>query len=552
MNWRPRSWSALLFPMLLVAAAPGTAALPPPIGDVMAGEFALQEGDLEAAARYYLLAAQVSPDAGLAERATRVAVLADQPAMAERALARWRTLAPESLPMRAAALSLAMRQGEHERAMDEVRELFAAQGDDGFQAMLAVLSQARGDEAVVARGVARSIHQEALLPQTLSAWLQFAGLARRLDDRPLSDQLVEAGLARFPDDPRARLLRASRLRETGDEAAARDALLALGAADDLPEDLRRPTAGELARLGAYREAAALLATAPQDDGSYGQRAAWLVAAEDPAGLLALYREVEALAASPSPSRRLLLGHLAEALERWSDAERWYAGIPRGAGHDLAMLRRARALDQLDRADDALDLLHELQADESADGERQRDSYLFESELLERRQRRDEALTAIDKGLKVFEDDPVMLYARAMLHERGDRVDAALADLRRIIDENPEDAQALNAYGYTLADRTGRFAEALPYIERAYALEPESAPVIDSLGWVNFNLGRTERALELLQRAWARLKDPEIAAHLGEVLWSSGRHEEARTVWLAGAEIDADNPALRRAMEKFKP
>lgn len=77
-------------------------------------------------------------------------------------------------------------------------------------------------------------------------------------------------------------------------------------------------------------------------------------------------------------------------------------------------------------------------------------------------------------------------------------------------------------------------------------------MIDSLGWVNFHLGRPERALELLQRAWDRLKDPEIAAHLGEVLWTTGRRDEARAVWRAGAEIDADNPALRRTMEKYKP
>ena len=131
-----------------------------------------------------------------------------------------------------------------------------------------------------------------------------------------------------------------------------------------------------------------------------------------------------------------------------------------------------------------------------------------------------------------EDDPVLLYGRAMLHERSNRIDAALADLRRIIDENPADAQALNAYGYTLADRGGRYAEALPYLERAYALAPDSAPVIDSLGWVSYRLGREARALELLQQAWARLKDAEIAAHLGEVLWTAGRQDEARTVWNA--------------------
>lgn len=542
----------LLLVLLLALAGPAGAAVPPPLADVMAGEFALQQGDLKAAARYYLLAAQVSPDAAVAERATRVAVLADEPAMAGRALARWRTLAPESLPMRAASMALAMRQGEHESAMDEVRSLLEDAGDEGFQILLAVLSQARGDEAVIARSVMRGMKQEALLPPSLPSWLQFAGLARRLDDRALSDEIVEAGLARFPDDPRARLLTASRLREAGKNEEARAALFALRDAADLPDELRRPTAGELARLGEYRAAAAMLADGPQDDGTYGQRAGWLVAGEDDAALQALYREVEALAAAPSPQRRLLLGHVAEALGRWQDAERWYGGVVRGAGRDLAMLRRAHALDRLDRVQEALDALNELQADDSADGERRRDSYLYESEVLERRGRLDESKAALDAGLQVFEDDPILLYGRAMQHERSDRIDAALADLRRIIDEDPADAQALNAYGYTLADRGGRYAEALPYLERAYALAPDSAPVIDSLGWVNFRLGREARALELLQQAWAQLKDAEIAAHLGEVLWTAGRQDEARRVWRAGVEIDAENAALKRALETFKP
>lgn len=548
MNRRPR----LLLVLLLALAGPAGAAVAPPMADVMAGEFALQQGDLKTAARYYLLAAQVSPDAGVAERATRVAVLADEPAMAGRALARWRVLAPDSLPMRAASMALAMRLGEHETAMEEVRSLLADAGDEGFQILLAVLSQARGDEAVIARSVMREMKQEALLPPSLPAWLQFAGMARRLDDRTLSDEVIEAGLARFPDDPRARLLVASRLREAGKQAEARAALFALRDAGDLPDELLRPAAGELARLGEYRAAAALLAKGPQDDSTYGQRAGWLVAGNEQAGLLVLYREVEALAAAPSPQRRLLLGHMAEALERWQDAERWYGSVARGAGHDVAMLRRAHALDRLDRTQEALDALNELQADDSADGERRRDSYLFESELLERRDRMAEAQVALDAGLQIFEDDPVLLYGRAMLHERSDRIDAALADLRRIIDENPSDAQALNAYGYTLADRGGRYAEALPYLERAYALAPDSAPVIDSLGWVSYRLGRGARALELLQQAWAQLKDAEIAAHLGEVLWTAGRHDEARTVWRAGTEIDADNAALQRALETYKP
>jgi tetratricopeptide (TPR) repeat protein len=93
---------------------------------------------------------------------------------------------------------------------------------------------------------------------------------------------------------------------------------------------------------------------------------------------------------------------------------------------------------------------------------------------------------------------------------------------------------------------------LPYIERAHALLPDSAPILDSLGWVRFRLGERQESLALLRQAWEKLRDPEIAAHLGEVLWTLGQREEARVVWREGAAIDPDNRALRRALETFKP
>lgn len=546
MNLRHRS---ILLLLLLGLAGPA-AATTPPIGDVMAGEFALQQGDLAAAAAFYLSASRASADPGLAERSTRIALLGDQPSLAARALARWRALAPDSPAMRAAAITLALRLGEHETAMEEVAVLLALPEGIGFPVVLATLSEARGDSAVIARSVMRALYDRQQLPDNLSSWLRYAGLARRLDDRPFSDRVIEAGLARYPQDPRARLLEASRLRESGQDQAAREKLLALRASGELPPDLRRATAGELALLGEPALAASLLAEGPQDEASYGQRAAWLVTANDRPGLQALHAELTR-GGPPPPGRRLLLGHIAEALELWEEAARYYANVS-GPGRDLAMLRLARTLDHLGRLDDALDTLHELQSDESADGERVRDSYLFEAELLDRNQRPAEALAALDRGLGVYEDDPALLYGRAMQYERGDQVEPALADLRRIIAANPRDAQALNAYGYTLADRRQKFAEALPYVERAHALEPESAPILDSLGWIQLRLGHGERALGLLQRAWAYLKDAEIAAHLGEALWAAGRQDEARAIWEAGRALDADNPALKQALESHRP
>ena len=549
MNWRHR----LILPtLLLVLSGPAVAAVPAPIGDVMAGEFALQQGDLRAAARYYLLAARVSPDPGIAGRATRIALLGDEPAMAGRALERWRQLAPESPAMRASAIRLALRLGEHESAMDDARGLLALPGDAGFPPLLVSLAEAQGDDAVIARSVLRELFDQSLLPNDLAAWLRAAGLARRLGETAFSDRIIEAGLQAFPDDPRARLLQASRKRTAGDRAGARDALLALSASGAITPDLLRSAAGELALVGEPRLAADLLARGPQDDASFGQRASWLLASQDRAAMQSLYAEIKRDPEPTGPARRLLLGHVAEALELWGEAERWYAGVPAGEGRDLAMLRSARIQALQGRLDAALETLHELQADTSADGERVRDAYLLESELLEGSQRGNDAFAAIERGLGIFEDDPALLYARAMAHERADRVDAALADLRRIIQDNPDDANALNAYGYTLAERRRDYGTALPYVRRALVIEPESAPILDSLGWIELRLGRHESALALLRKAWDRLKDAEIAAHLGEALWLGGRQDEARAVWREGQGIDPANRALLNALEKFTP
>jgi tetratricopeptide (TPR) repeat protein len=549
MNWRHR----LILPaLLLVLSGPAAADARAPIGDVMAGEFAVQQGDLAAAARHYVLAARISDDPGIAGRAARIALLAGDPALAGRALLRWRELAPESPAMRASAIRLALRLGEHESAMEDARALLALPDGAGFPVLLVSLAEATGDDAVIARSVLRELFTQSLLPRDLTAWLRVAGLARRLGDRPFSERVVESGLAAFPEDPRARLLLASRKREAGDLAGAREALLALRDSGAIGPDLRRSAAGELALAGEPRLAADLLAKGPQDDASFGQRASWLLATDDRAAMQALYAEIRRDPAAATPARRLLLGHVAEALALWSDAEAWYAGVPAGEGRDLAMLRTARLQAMQGRLDAALDTLHELQADTSADGERIRDAYLLESELLDGAKRSDDALAAIERGLGIFEADPALLYARAMLNERADRVDAALADLRRIIDDNPRDAHALNAYGYTLAERRRDYAVALSFVRRAHEIEPESAPILDSLGWIELRLGRQDSALAHLRKAWALLKDAEIAAHLGEALWLGGQQDEARAVWQEGRGIDPGNRALLKALENYTP
>jgi tetratricopeptide (TPR) repeat protein len=367
-----------------------------------------------------------------------------------------------------------------------------------------------------------------------------ARVARRLLDR------LEA---RLPDDPRILVAAATLDREAGrpEPAAAR---LARAQTMALAPDVRRAVSGELDALGDPAGAASLLKAGPQDDTTYMLRAAWLVDANDTAGLAALDAEIQA--AGLNPARRLLLGQIAEVRSAWADAERWYRSVDAGPERDRARLRLAVAIEKAGRPDEAIAWLQSVQGGGDMHGESLRDAYLQEGEARSRRPDDAGALAAYARGLAEFADDAVLLYARAMHHVRSDRIDDALADLRRIIDRNPDNAEALNAYGYTLAEHRRRYAEALPYVEKSNRLQPGSAATLDSLGWIRLKLGQRSAALVLLRDAWSRDEDPEIAAHLGEALWLSGERDEARRIWARGRELDADNRALRAILEKYTP
>ena len=215
------------------------------------------------------------------------------------------------------------------------------------------------------------------------------------------------------------------------------------------------------------------------------------------------------------------------LERHSEALEWYRSVPGGEARWTARLREANVLHELDRAPEAYNALRGLQGDATVDEGTRRDAYLLEAELRGKDEQVAEELDVYARGLAAYPDDPAILYSRALTWERRDDIPRAEADFRRILVAEPDNVTALNALGYTLADRTTRFAEALELIDRARAAEPDSAAIIDSYGWVLYRLGRKEEALVELRRAFSMQKDPEIASHLGEVLWVMGHKDEAR-------------------------
>ena len=540
--------------LLLVAAGVPVFAAPAPakpadaLTPVMAGEFALQAGQLPEASRWYLQAAQADDDAGLAERATRIALLANDDERAAKALKLWRQRAPQSLAMRAAEAALALRKNDVSIARRELAALLRDKDDLGWRYALTVLGSGGRDPALSAQLLDGFVDADAI-PAKLPAWLAFGGLAQSLEQPALAERIVAEAVKRFPAEPRVALLHSAQLRQADNKEEARKVLAGLTDAAVLTPQLRLAIAAEYDALGDPGQAASTLARGTQDNQTYGLRASLLAKAEDSLTLTLLYDELRKDAGNPDPERRMLVGQIAQFLKRPQEALEWYRGVPEGPQRTEARLRTANVLFELGRKNEAFAEVRALQGDASADDDARRGAYLLEAELKQKEEDAAGEIDVLARGLAAYPDDNALLYARGLAWERRDRIDRAEADLRRILVTDPENVAALNALGYTLADRTTRYQEALELVDRARAAEPDEAAIIDSYGWVLYRLGRNADALVELRRAFTLQKDAEIAAHIAEVLWVTGKQEEARKYFEESRKLDPENRSLLRALEK---
>lgn len=518
------------------------------LASVMAGEFALQAGQLQEAARWYLQAAEQADDVGLAELATRISLLAEDDTRARRALALWRDRAPASLAMRAAQATLDIRGGNVRAARGQLSALLRDPDPQAWRYALTALGSGGRNPKLSAQLLGELVDDKAL-PDALPAWLAFGGLAQTLEQPQLAERIVAQVVERFPVDPRVSLLHASQLRRSDKPAEARKVLDGLVPGAALDPEVRLALASEYDALGDPVAAAGAIAQGEQDARTYGLRASLLAKAEDNMALAALYDELRRQPAAEDSDRNLLLGQIAQYLKRPQEALDWYRKVGAGEQQAEASLRAAHTLYDLGRKPEAYAEAARLQGDATLDDDARRNAYLLEAELRQKDEDGAGELDALARGLAAYPDDGAILYARGLAWERRDRIDRAEADLRRILVSEPENTAALNALGYTLADRTARYQEALELIDRARAAEPDEPAIIDSYGWVLYRLGRTDEALTQLRRAFTLFKDPEIAAHIGEVLWVSGQQDEARRYFEEARKLDPENRSLLRALEK---
>ena len=514
----------------------------------MAGEYALQAGKLDEALTWYLKAAENSEgDAGLAERAARIALLTNNEKQTEKALKLWRQRAPDSIALKGAEATLLLRENKQRPAVKALEELMRSEDPNGWRQALGALTVGAKDPKVSAK-VLRKLVDRGAIPNDLRTWLVFGGLAQRLGDSELAERIVSQVIKRFPGEPRVALLRASQARLEGNNQDAKKILDSIVAGKDLTQELRVLIASEYDMAGFPKSAADVIASGDQSASTQRLRAALLAKAEDKQELGRYYEELKKDANKPNPEQRLLLAQVAEFLERYEEALEWYRSVPAGEAKLMARMRAAKVLSDLKRPQDAYAELKSMQSDSAIDEDARRDAYLMEAELRNLNNDIEGEKDVYARALAAYPDDNAVLYARSLMWERVDDIPRAEADLRKVLVSEPDNVAALNALGYTLADRTTRYKEALELIDRARVAEPNSAAIVDSYGWVLYRLKRYDEALVHLRRAYTLEKDPEIAAHIGEVLWVTGQKEEAAKFFRESQKLKPDNRSLKRALE----
>ena len=211
-------------------------------------------------------------------------------------------------------------------------------------------------------------------------------------------------------------------------------------------------------------------------------------------------------------------------------------------------RRAMLLARQGKLSEARTLVQQVPERRPEDA---RAKLLAESQVLREVKRWNDAHAVLVAASERFPGDPDLLYEQAMMAEKMMRIDEMERLLRRVIEIKPDHHHAYNALGYSLADRSLRLPEAQALIKKALELAPGDPFITDSLGWVEFRLGNRAEALRLLRQAYASRPDPEIAAHLGEVLWSGGARDEARRIWREGRERDAANEVLHETLARLQ-
>ena len=493
---------------------------------LMQAELAGQRGNVAEAGRLYLQAAKQGRDPRTAERATKIALLARDIETSNQALALWVELEPQNDTRWPMEVLAAVRQQNDALALQLISQNLPAKADarkESYQQLLTLLIHE-------GQGILPLLHQLAQTQATdAEAWFTLAQAALNfkdydtaraalrktihldptrkeayllLADSYFSQKDMTAGVdvlrdmvQQFPNDQRLRLTYARALHEAGRTQEARDLLSKMLQKTPKDQDLRYAVALMALESGDYTTAERELKT--------------------------LYRQKDRAA-----NAAYYLGRLEEQRGQMDAAMRWYEQVQNSEFATEALLRMAQIDMLAGRLPQAQSRLAQARALSATDEERVR-FYLLEVQILRQAERLQEAYALTNQALLEVQGEPDLLYSRALIAEQLGLFAESEADLRAILAQDPQNPEALNALGFTLAERNIKLDEAYALISQSLKLDPKSAATMDSMGWVLFRMGKLSEAESYLRQAFAINQDAEIAGHLTEVLAAQQRRDEAR-------------------------
>lgn len=516
---------------------------------LFSAEIAGQRGQIGLSAALYTKAAEVTRDPAIAQRATRAAYYARDDKRAIFSAKLWNELEPENLEARQVLAALLVRTGQTDAAaehFDYVLNHGKQSERQRFLLVTSLLSKEKDKQAALAV-MKKLIAKRKDNPNALYAYSQLSFLVGDLDN---AAKTIKQVIKLQPEWTAAHILQSNIFVRQGYKAHAIEVLRQ--ALENQPDNtkLRMFYARNLVDAKQFAEAANQFALVT-DDEKLQHEARYAL------GLLTLqmnkpHQAEEYFKKLLEDNKRVVESqyYLAQSYELQNELDKAIAEYKKVRNNQYtfeANLRIALILAKQGDIKEARSRLQNMSPD-SLDKELR--VYLTEGEILNTAKQYQDAFDLYTEALQQLTDNNRLLYARALTAEKIGKVELAVNDLENIVKREPENAQALNALGYTLIDKTKQLERGLGFIKKANKLEPDDPAIHDSMGWAFYRLGQYDDALKYLRRAFEKLKDAEVAAHLGEVLWVAGDRNAAQEIWNAALQQAPNDDLLLNVMQKF--
>ena len=514
-------------------------------------EIAGQRGNLGLSVSAYLDLARSTRDPRYARRAAEMALHGRDVQTALQAARLWAEIDPESALARQMLAGLLVSANRLDELPQHVAKLLAQEGDnlgDGLMRLNRLFARYPDKQAVLA------IIEQLTVPYVGLAEAHYARAQAALHAGAWQRGVEEAdkALGLRPDWDTAAMLKAQLQRAEAPEASL-ETLRRHLAAHPQAREVRLQYARGLVGARKFPQARAefqrLLGDYPDNPDVIYAVAVLSMQLSDWDTAEANFSKLLGRDFTEADTVRLYLGQIAEERKQFDVALRRYAEVAPGEQYLAAQLRIAQLLARQGQLDAGRRHLQALRAAGQAD---RIQLLLAESQLLRDAGQTREAYSLLAESLAAQPEQPELLYEAALLAEKIGQHDVLEANLRKLIALKPDHAHAYNALGYSFAERNQRLAEAEQLITKALQLSPDDPFIIDSMGWVLFRKGDSAGAVLHLQRAYSIRPDPEIAAHLGEVLWLLGRQDEARRTWQEAAKANPGNEVLAEVIKRYAP